>query len=94
MNFDEYIRFEFERINNRLERVENMIRNMPVMSNQNLGDWLSEAQAQELLGYGATSLWGLRKASKLIASKIGGKTYYSKDSIIAFLEKNKEKCNR
>ena len=91
MNFDQYIKFEFERITNRLERIESMIRGLPVKSNETLGDWLSEEQAQELLGYRSTSLWGLRKAKKIKASKVGGKTYYSRQSIIDYIEKNSKK---
>jgi hypothetical protein len=91
MNFDEYVKFEFERVNSRLERIESMIRGLPVKQNENLGDWLNEEQAQELLGYKATSLWSIRKAKKIEFSKINGKTYYSKQSIINFLDRNKAK---
>jgi hypothetical protein len=91
MNFQEYIKFEFDRLNSKIDRVESMIRGFPVKSNENLGDWLTEIQAQELLSYKTTSLWALRKTKKIKSSKIGGKTYYSKQSIIDFLDKSKTK---
>lgn len=91
MNFDEFVKFEFSRLNSRMERLENLIRGLPTKSHETLGDWLNEQQAQELLCYKATSLWSLRKTKKIVSSKINGKNYYSKESIIRYLEKNKSK---
>ncbi len=91
MNFDEYIKLEFSKVAARLERIEGMLRCLPVKSNENLGDWLTEEQTRELLQRGATSLWDLRKRKKVITSKIGNRIYYDRNSILEFIEKNKIK---
>lgn len=90
MDTKEYLSLKDElgHIIQRLGRLENMIRGLPVKSNENLGDWLTEVQAQELLSYKTTSLWGLRRSKKIGYSKINGKIFYSRMSILNFLEKN------
>ncbi|HXD93694.1 MAG TPA: helix-turn-helix domain-containing protein [Bacteroidia bacterium] len=55
-------------------------------ANQTLGGWLNENQTQQLLGRKATSLWRLRTNGVIFSKKIGGRNYYSKQSIIDFLE--------
>ena len=57
---------------------------------QRLNDWISEAEAQALLGLKETSLWALRKTKKVVSSKIGAKTFYSLKSIERLLQKNQE----
>lgn len=53
-------------------------------------DWISEQEAQKLLGLKETSLWSLRKMRKVVSSKIGAKTFYSLKSIERLLQKNQE----
>jgi hypothetical protein len=76
-------------LNQKIDRLNSVVSQLPTTHNTNLGDWLTEEQARELLQRGATSLWDLRKRKKIIASKIGNRTYYDKNSIINFLNKNK-----
>jgi hypothetical protein len=54
-------------------------------NNQSLGDWLNEKQTQQLLSRKSTSLWRLRQKGTIKAKKIAGSNYYSKKSIIDFL---------
>jgi hypothetical protein len=54
------------------------------------GDWISEGEAQKLLGLKETSLWSLRKRKQIASSKIGSKTFYSIKSIEKLLSKNQE----
>jgi hypothetical protein len=82
---------QLKEANRRLGQIDRMLRDLPVKSNENLGDWLTEEQARELLQRGATSLWDLRKRKKLITSRIGNRIYYSRQSILDFIEKNKTK---
>lgn len=89
MNFAEKIFQELDKLNRKIDRISSMVQGMPTTHTTDLGDWLTEEQAQELLQRKTTSLWDLRKRKKIIASKIGNRTYYDKNSIINFLNKNK-----
>lgn len=53
-------------------------------------DWISEKEAQALLGLKETSMWALRKRKQLVFSKIGSKTFYSLKSIERLLNKNQD----
>ncbi|MBK7149036.1 MAG: helix-turn-helix domain-containing protein [Bacteroidetes bacterium] len=90
MNFEKIFE-EFERLHRKIDRVCAMVQGMPTTHHTDLGEWLTEEQARELLQRGATSLWDLRKSKKIIASKIGNRNYYNRQSIINYLEKNKIK---
>ena len=79
------------RLHQKMDRIISIIQQLPTTHNTNLGDWLTEEQAQELLQRKTTSLWDLRKQKKIIASKIGNRTFYDKSSIIEYLEKNKNR---
>jgi len=57
---------------------------------QSLPDWISEKEAQQLLGLKNTSLWTLRKLRQVKYSKIGGRTFYNLESIKKLLEKNQQ----
>ena len=57
-------------------------------SSAGIGNWIPEKDAQRILGKKVTSLWSLRKRGKLISTKVGNKVFYSKASIIRFLESN------
>jgi hypothetical protein len=78
-------------LNQKIDRLNSVVSQLPTTHNTNLGDWLDEFQTRELLHRGATSLWGLRKTKKLKFKKMGNRNYYSRQSIIDFLEgKNKQ----
>jgi hypothetical protein len=55
-----------------------------------LGDWILEKEARNLLGKKGTSLWKLRKLGKLKYTKVGGKTFYSLQSIRQLIETGSE----
>lgn len=82
---------ELSRINSKLDRLNNVVMGLPTTHNTNLGDWLTEEQAQELLGKRTTSLWGLRKTGQVKFSKIGGRIYYDRQSILDHLKSNSSK---
>jgi hypothetical protein len=83
------IKLEQDLINSKLDRIISILQQLPMTHNTDLGDWLTEAQARELLHYGATKLWELRKQRKVKFSKIGNRNMYSRESIIKLIEKNK-----
>ena len=52
-----------------------------------LQNWISEKEAQSILGKKVTSLWKLRKEGQIISTKVGHKIFYSMKSIQELLEK-------
>lgn len=54
----------------------------------NFGDWISEKETRELTSLKGTTLWRLRKNNEIKFSKIANRVFYSKTSIIDFLNKN------
>ena len=54
-------------------------------------EWADENEAQQALKKGTTALWALRKANAIKSAKIGGKTYYSIESIKEYLDKGTNK---
>jgi len=55
----------------------------------NLGDWLTEQEAQKLTGVKRVKLYYLRIEGEIEFSKIGRKVFYSKQSIVDYLERNR-----
>lgn len=91
MSLQEQIFAEFQKLNQKIDRLNSIVSQLPTTHHTNLGDWLDELQTRELLHRGATSLWGLRKTHKLKFKKMGNRIFYSRQSIIDFLEgKNKK----
>jgi len=91
MSLLEKIFAEFSKLNQKIDRLNSVVLQLPTTHHTDLGDWLTEEQAQELLQRGETSLWDLRKRKKIVSSKIGNRTYYSRQSIITYIDKNKTK---
>jgi hypothetical protein len=54
-----------------------------------IGDYISEKEAKKILGRKTTWFWNLRKNGKLPYSKVGNKVFYSKATILKFIEGNK-----
>lgn len=79
---------ELEKLNRKIDRIGSMVQAMPTTHHTDLGDWLTEEQAKELLQLGTTSLWELRKRKKITFSKVGNRVYYDRKSIVNFIEHN------
>jgi hypothetical protein len=56
-----------------------------------IGDYITEAEAQKVLGRKATWFWGMRTKGLLAHSKVGNKVFYSRKDIEQFLENHKNK---
>lgn len=55
-------------------------------------EYLSEAEAKELLGRKTTWFWEQRKAGRLAYSKIGNRVYYRREDLMSLFEpKDKDK---
>jgi hypothetical protein len=57
---------------------------------QMVGDYITEEEAQKILGRKATWFWGMRTKGKLAFSKVGNKNYYSIADIEKLLTSNKK----
>ena len=60
-------------------------------STSELGEYIEEKEAIQLLGRKTTWFYNMRQTGKLPFTKIGSKTYYSKADLIQILDKNKNK---
>ena len=55
--------------------------------------WVKSKRAREILNCSPGTLQNLRQNGTLEFSKVGGTLYYSKESILKTLEKNKQNTN-
>jgi len=55
-----------------------------------LGDYIEEKEAIQLLGRKTTWFYNMRHSGKLPYTKIGSKTFYSKADLIKILDNNKK----
>ncbi len=75
----------FELLNNKL----NMLIKLLEKGKGSVFDgWVTEFEAQKLLGLKTTTLWQMRKEGKIGYSKINGKTYDQLNSLQDQLKKN------
>jgi len=56
-----------------------------------VGDYVTEPEAQKILGRKATWFWTMRTRGLLTFAKVGSKVFYSKKDIEKFLESHKNK---
>ncbi len=86
MNEEKRIIERISGLEDKVNTLINLVRRMPTTHNTNLGDWLTEEQAKELLGRSTTWLWELRKMNKVEWKKVRGSNYYNYNSILKFIE--------
>lgn len=52
----------------------------------NLGDYISEAEAQELLGRKTTWFWLMRNTGRLQFTKVGRKVFYMREDLLSLFQ--------
>lgn len=57
-------------------------------------EYITENQVKTEYKVGATWLWDKRTTGQLNFSKVGGKVYYRRGDVIAFLDKNNSKTTK
>jgi hypothetical protein len=62
----------------------------PSNSSSELGDYIEEKQAIQILGRKTTWFYNMRQAGKLPFTKVGSKTFYSKADLLNILDLNKK----
>ena len=53
-----------------------------------IGDWIPRSMVQDFLNYGSTKMAALEHDYNLVVSKVGGRKFYHKASLIKLLEDN------
>ena len=71
----------------RQNKILTLLENIP--DKNQVGDYITEGEAQKLLGRKATWFWGMRTRGLLQFSKVGNKVFYSKKDIEKLLENHK-----
>jgi hypothetical protein len=56
-------------------------------NNSQLGDWITESEAQKMLGRKTTWFYNMRKSGELTGRKRGNKWWYAISEILKFIEK-------
>ena len=79
---------DYDALNAKLDRIIEMLERKN--KQQPLSKWLSEKEAQSLLGKKATTLWKMRNKGLLEFTKINNKVFYSRESIERLMEYNKK----
>jgi excisionase family DNA binding protein len=54
-------------------------------------EWLSYAEATELVGLGRTTLWKLAGASEIEVARVGRAVRISRESLIAYMKRSAER---
>lgn len=70
-------------------KILSILQNTTALDKNQVGDYLTEAEAQKVLGRKATWFWSMRTKGLLPYSKVGNKVFYSKRDIEKFLEDHK-----
>ena len=82
-------------IRNQLIRIEAILDTGTVTGKTTQSDeYITESQVKTEYKVGATWLWDKRTTGQLNFSKVGGKVYYRRGDVIAFLDKNNSKTAR
>ena len=75
-----------------ISETQNKILDLLTKGNSNesaVGDYISESEAQKLLGRKTTWFWNMRTTSQLAFTKVGNKIYYSKSDILKLFDASK-----
>ena len=59
------------------KEILNLLKGKIDLSSQSIGDYITEEEAQKMLGRKTTWFWDMRTKGKLAFSKVGNKIYYS-----------------
>jgi hypothetical protein len=59
------------------KEILNLLKGKNNLSSQSIGDYITEEEAQQMLGRKTTWFWDMRTKGKLAFSKVGNKIYYS-----------------
>lgn len=94
MKLEEKLLVELDKLNRKVDRMNSILQHLPTNHQTHLEDWLDERQTQELLNRKTTSLWGLRKQGKIVFTHMNGAIYYSRQSILDYLEANRSDKGR
>lgn len=64
------------------------------LTTDGIGDYISEKEAQQLLGKKTTWFWSMRTKGHLSYTKVGNKVFYNKKDLEKYLTENKKEAFR
>lgn len=78
--------------NNPNERLEKLIESLTeqLSSQQCFGEWVSRERVKRFFDYGETQILQLSKEPSIITSRIGNRVFFKSNSLLDFIEKNRE----
>lgn len=86
---------ELNKLNEKLDLIiQNLSPQGPKPSGDNLGKWINEKQAQEMIGKKASALWKMRNQGLISFTKFNAKVFYDKESILKLMETNRKDAYR
>jgi excisionase family DNA binding protein len=81
---------EYQALVNKVDNIERLLSQVQTHET-GLDGWISEKEAEQLLGIKYGALYKLRMSGELSFSKVGGKVFIQREEIIRLIEKNKVK---
>lgn len=79
---------EFNQLSQNQQRILEILQNGKSSNLPGIEDYISKEEAMRITGKKETTLWKLRKDGKIKAAKMGQEVFYSRKSIIDYLNKN------
>ena len=76
----------FENLEKKIAELTKLLRHQLLM-----GDWIPREAIKHFFNYGDTQIKNLSKDPMIITSKVKNRVFFSRDSVIAFLEEHKKK---
>ena len=68
------------------EGLQQLLQGGNQLQNEGIGDYISEKEAQQLLGKKTTWFWSMRTKGHLSFTKVGNKVFYHKKDLEKYLE--------
>lgn len=86
---------EYNKLNEKLDLIlQNLSPQGSKPNGHDLGKWINEKQAQEIIGKKASALLKMRNQGLISFTKFNSKVFYDKESILRLMESNRKEAFR
>lgn len=79
---------EFNQLTANQKRILELLQDSESTKGPGIGDYISKEEAERITGRKGTTLWKLRKDGKIKSAKMGNEVFYSRKSILDYLNQN------
>lgn len=76
------------------EGINQLLKGDKSLTTDGIGDYISEKEAQQLLGKKTTWFWSMRTKGHISYTKVGNKVFYNKKDLEKYLTENKKEAFR